>query len=138
MLALTVRVLGLSGAEYTGTFDDVLPGDWYCTVVETGLKYGLISKDKKFRPNDLVTREEMTKMITEAYKIQNELQRPDDYRLRYSDEADISGWAKEYVCDADYLGLINGVGEGRFAPKGNATRAQSAVIIKRLLDKISE
>ena len=80
----------------------------------------------------------MTKMITEAYKIQNELQRPDGYQINYSDEADISQWAKEYVCDADYLGLINGVGEGRFAPKGNATRAQSAVIIKRLLDKISE
>ncbi len=138
MLTLIVRALGLNEVKYTGAFEDVLAKDWYSGVIETGLKFGLISKDKIFRPNDLVTREEMTKMITEAYKIQNELQRPAEYHMNYYDEADVSQWAKEYVCDADYLGLINGVGGGRFAPKGNATRAQSAVIIKRLLDKISK
>ena len=138
MLALTVRVLELEDVEHTGAFEDVMPNDWYCMAVETGLKYGLISRDKIFRPNDLVTREEMTKMIIQAYKMRKELNRSSDYKMNYNDAADISKWAKEYVCDADYLGIINGVGEGNFSPKGNATRAQSAVIIKRLLDKISE
>ncbi|GKX31172.1 hypothetical protein SH1V18_36520 [Vallitalea longa] len=40
---------------------------------------------------------------------------------------------KKYVIDAYGLGLMNGVGDNQFDPKGLVTRAQAAVLIYRLL-----
>ena len=136
-LALIIRALSIDETDYSGTtFIDVSSDDWYSTAIETGLKLGLIAEDDFFRPNDPVNREEMVKMIIEAYIIKKEIIITDEYQSDYADEADISSWAIEYVNQADYLNLVKGVGNGRFAPKENATRAQAAVIIKRLLEKI--
>ena len=42
---------------------------------------------------------------------------------------------KAAVDTASSVGLISGMGDGTFAPNENATRAQAASIVKRLLDK---
>ncbi|HHW00656.1 MAG TPA: S-layer homology domain-containing protein, partial [Clostridiaceae bacterium] len=53
----------------------------------------------------------------------------------FTDEAEISGYAKEAVAAIQKAGIIKGTGDGRFAPKNNATRAEAAVIIYRLLNR---
>jgi len=50
----------------------------------------------------------------------------------FSDNGQIADWAKEAVGKAAGLGLMQGMNDGRFDPMGNATRAQSAVVIFRL------
>ena len=54
----------------------------------------------------------------------------------FRDKDEISAWAESAVDFAVSAGMMNGMDDGRFAPKENTTRAQTAVVLKRLLDKI--
>ena len=56
----------------------------------------------------------------------------------YSDSGDISPWAADYVRKATGIELMNGVSDNMFAPKQYATRAQTAVLIKRFLDIVDK
>jgi len=129
-----MRVASGEKSAYKGTFKDVTTGDWYANSVQFGLDTGIISEGDYFRPNDLITREEMAKIIVQTYKIDN-APLPEDLKVAYSD-VDENRWSYEYIAAADYLLLINGMGDGIFAPYSCATRAQSAVIIKRFMDLV--
>ncbi len=47
----------------------------------------------------------------------------------FTDDGDISDYAKDSVYALKNLGLINGMGDGSFYAEGNATRAQTAQIL---------
>ena len=47
----------------------------------------------------------------------------------FTDDGDISDYAKDSVYALKNLGLINGMGDGSFMPRANATRAQTAQIL---------
>ena len=131
--AMAVRVLGLEQVEYSGAFADVVSSDWYASVVETAYKAGIIQgSDGMFRPNDNITREEMAVILIRVYALGREY--TSDTSATFTDAADISDWAKEAVMSAVELKLVNGMTDGRFAPKDNTTRAQAATVFKRLLD----
>ena len=46
---------------------------------------------------------------------------------KFTDASDIAAWAVEDVNNAVGLGIINGMDDGSFQPKANATRAQAAL-----------
>ena len=54
---------------------------------------------------------------------------------RFADKEDISPWAYASVDQAVGAGLISGITANTFAPGENATRAQAASLIKRLLNQ---
>ena len=137
--ALIVRTLGLELVDYKNEFGDVKKTDWFADEVQTAMENGIISKDEMFRPNDTMTREEMTKVMVEALKKatgEEDLEKAD--LGQFKDAEEISGWAKEYVAEALHTGLIKGISEEEFSPKTNATRAQGAVMIHRLLGMIAK
>ena len=76
----------------------------------------------------------MTKIISQAYKLNKMLTLPENSELYFTDNSDISSWATEYVKSAVYLGIIQGMDDGSFKPAKNATRAEAAVCIIRLLN----
>ena len=47
----------------------------------------------------------------------------------FADDELISAYAKEAVSMLTEAGVINGVGDNKFDPKANATRAQAAKVI---------
>ena len=47
----------------------------------------------------------------------------------FTDADQISEYAQDAVYTLANAGIINGMGDGTFAPKANATRAQASVII---------
>ena len=51
----------------------------------------------------------------------------------FSDENEISDYAKNAVSHLAGTGIVNGVGNGLFAPKDAVTRAQAAKIIYELV-----
>jgi len=55
----------------------------------------------------------------------------------FLDETDISGWTLMAVKLAAANGIINGMDTGKFEPAGTTTRAQAAVMINRLLNKLA-
>jgi len=47
----------------------------------------------------------------------------------FNDAQDVASYAKEAVTVMSQAGIINGVGNDKFDPKGTATRAQAAVFL---------
>ena len=73
-------------------------------------------------------------MIVEAYcLIKN--QDADSVDIAFNDADELSSWSVEYVKKAVGLKLISGFDDGGFHPKSQLTRAEAAVVIKRLLEK---
>ena len=98
-----------------------------------GITNGITSTT--FKPNDLLVREQAATMLTRVIKKINipgwTLTNDNQYTLNYTkpaafaDDAQISGYAKDSVYFMVANGIINGVGNNRFAPR-NTTSAQEA------------
>ncbi|TCK92723.1 alpha-tubulin suppressor-like RCC1 family protein [Natranaerovirga hydrolytica] len=96
---------------------------------ELGIVYG-ISQDK-FGPAQSITREEIAVMfdrLLKALEINPTLTMEYVY---FSDEADISTWAKDSVQKLNKLGIINGIGSEQIGPKDLATREQAILFVLR-------
>ena len=108
-------------------FFDVKKEDWYYGYVMTARKNGIINGDEKnyFNPNEHVTREDAAVMI---YRTLN-TDIADNKICNFTDNDEISGYAKEAVGALYNKGIINGMGNGMFEPKSNSTRAQICVLI---------
>ncbi|WP_282943590.1 S-layer homology domain-containing protein [Paenibacillus sp. RC67] len=133
--AILVRSLGLS--ESTGSkFNDVKANDWYAGVVGAASKAGLVDgyEDGTFKPEANITREQMAVMVARAMTVAGKKVPADSKGLAsYTDSNAISGWAKDAVAQAVNAGIINGMTEHTFVPGQNASRAEAAVMMKRLL-----
>ncbi|MNW26059.1 Endo-1,4-beta-xylanase A precursor [compost metagenome] len=96
--------------------------------------------DGFFRPDQFITREEMALMMVRALKyggVNTSLTgTPEQALTKFRDASKIR--YKEAVAQTVQSGVIQGLNANTFQPKGNATRAQAAVMIKRVLDKVGE
>jgi hypothetical protein len=140
--AIVVRAIGLSANGTTDAFSDVKPGDWYVGAVAKAKEYGLVSgyDDGTFRPANPITRQEAMVMIARAMKIVGlETDRSgtdiETVLEAFSDSAAIDNWAKPAFTAAVKSGLVQGSGKG-LLPKSNITRAETAAIVERLLQKV--
>lgn len=74
-------------------------------------------------------------MIARAVSFAGELPGTDPLSLeRFFDHSGIAGWAQEPVKQLLAAGMIEGAKNNAFAPGEFATRAQSAVLLKRMLE----
>lgn len=135
MVTMAVRVLKLKTDNISSQFADVSADSWYAPYVSAALESGLISPDINFRPNDHVTREEMSKilMIMAQKYLNKDISAPGDFVIPFTDSSSISSWAFAFAKDAHYNGYINGVGDNTFAPSLSATRAQIATVLHRIV-----
>lgn len=134
---LVTRVVGSQPEGYTNRFEDVSEGNWFASVLETAYNAKLIPEEMivegKILPNAYLTREEMCAIIIKAYEL-NTIKRINTYGLdRFSDKEQISNWAIPYVDKAISSRFMNGISKDAFGPLENATRAQAATIIRRLV-----
>lgn len=132
-----IAVLAVGGydANATADFADVSASDWSYSYVASAYNLGLINGigDGLFGGNNYITREEMATILSRMAKTAG-LELTKDV-LFFTDEAEIADYAKEAVTLLSSNGIVNGTGNGKFEPKGNATRAQAAVIFDRFLAK---
>ncbi|UYZ24497.1 S-layer homology domain-containing protein [Mesobacillus jeotgali] len=139
---LVARALNLQTAEYQGTFKDVPAGlSWAALEIEAANRAGIISGmgNGKFAPNEKITREQMAAMVIRAIQYKDaSLLEGVKAPASFKDNKKISSFAKDYVAQAAALKLVNGYADQIFAPKADTTRAQSAVILYRLLDALGE
>lgn len=137
--ALIVRAFNIPADQYPGRFNDVEAGDWYDGVIQTAAANGLISGDDGyFRPNDEITREELGKMIVLAYRFAGkEVEGEQENIQTFTDEVNISSWARQYINPLLKLGLMKGGPDGAFRPRDSASRAETVVVIYRLLELIA-
>ncbi|WP_164985246.1 S-layer homology domain-containing protein [Ammoniphilus sp. CFH 90114] len=140
---MLVRALGLTSNLSDGTvrFTDVSNEDWFYTTVRTGVEAGIVTgmPDGTFKPNETITREQMTIMIWKAYLMKMKERsaaapKADLNRLnRYQDREQVAKWSANEIALSLQEGLVKGVTDRRFDPKGMATRAQAVVVIKNLV-----
>ena len=116
----------------TATFTDVTFGIWYYDEVETAVANGAIpTSSKTFRPNDELKRGEMAALLMRALGYTSLAATVNNHDCPFSDVAANKG----FITMAYDMGMVNGVGNGLFAPNLNATREQAATILVRLYDR---
>ncbi|XID90155.1 carbohydrate-binding domain-containing protein [Paenibacillaceae bacterium WGS1546] len=135
--ALLVRALGLTADRGTA-FADVDPAKWYAGSVAAASQAGIVRGrgDGSFAPNAAITRQEMALMAIRAYEFKSNDKAPATGESRFVDAATIGRWAADAVASAGRLGLMQGKGGDRFAPKDEATRAESAQVVWQLLEAL--
>lgn len=133
--ALIRRALNLNPVLYREEFGDIDANDWFANEVQAVIDGGIMSgdTDSNFRPNDVISRQEMAKVIANAYLLKTGTANVEAAKIDFADSDDIAGWAKEYVEKAVALELIHGMDDGTFRPDSHMTRAQGAAVISRLI-----
>lgn len=123
-------------APAQATFADVAADTWYYTYVETAARYGLARGDgARFRPDDPVTREELAAMVVRALGLEEAARAPSGTPLAFDDAAAVAPWARGYVAVARDRGLIKGLTATTFAPGEGSTRAQTAAVVLRAMER---
>ena len=56
---------------------------------------------------------------------------------KFTDQSEIQTWSKQAVAKAVKASIVNGRTESEFVPNGTATRAEAAVMIKKLLEYVN-
>ena len=93
--------------------------------------------DNRFDPHGTLTREQAAAMLSRLLvrlADMTDVSLPSSIETFY-DMEDISSWARDYVITAVGSGIMNGVGNNRFAPEQLYTREQSIVTIMRMFDE---
>lgn len=145
--ALLTRALGLrseAGDAAPLSFSDVKESDWFAEEVAAAAKAGLILgyEDGEFRPNASITREEVSAMLLRALETAG----MDTASLiedassaeapAAADWTEVSSWAVEAAAVALDTGLMTGRTDQSFDPQAPASRAEAAVVLKRLLQYV--
>lgn len=134
-LKMLMYAFDLTSADAAANFRDVEQGSWYYESVASAQKLGIIEgkADGSFGVNDQITREDMAVMAYRLAKHQQLQLSGQAGSVPFTDKQAIAAYALEATGALQSAGIIQGLGEGRFGPKGQATRAEAAVIIDRLL-----
>lgn len=118
-------------AEYKGIFVDAHADDWFVPYVEAASEANIaMGSDGSFRPNENITRQDMAVMLFRACGYAASEAEKDVF----TDSAAISDYAKSAVYSLYEKGILLGSGNGEFTPTANATRAEAAQIVFRMLE----
>ena len=132
-LTMLLNALEIQTIGGTCPFDDVEYGKWYSPYVSTAYLKGMISGIEQ---NRFGLGEEITRQDIAAILMRSRSEYPTENIRTYSgfsDDADISDYAKDAVRTMYEQGVING-SDGYFYPKNSATRAETAVMIYNFIN----
>ena len=115
------------------TFADISANDWYSNAVIWAAEKGIVGgyDDGLFGPNDNITREQFAAILWRYAGSPAAA----DQELHFTDVDMSSGYALEALRWATENGILNGYGDGQLNPRGSATRAQAAQMLKQYLSK---
>ena len=139
IVAILYRLEGSPAVSGDLTFADVTE-ELYCAdavrwAVSSGIAAGY--SDSAFGPNDPITRAQLAVILHRyaGFKGYDVTARTD--LTTFADADKIGTWAQEALEWANAEGLVNGRKNGLLDPQGNATRAQTAVILMRYLESVN-
>lgn len=138
IVTILYRLEGSPAVTGTSTFVDVPAGQWYTDAVNWAAANQIVKGTSvtTFAPNDSITREQMAAILYRyaQYKGYDVTKKAD--LSGYSDNGQVSAYAKDALAWANAAKLINGVTNTTLAPQGNATRAQVSAILHRFCDGV--
>ncbi len=140
--AIMVRALGLKTGLGKNPFSDVPDDAWYCSSIMTAVEYKIVNGygNGKFGPLDKITREQAMTMIANAMnttRLQTELSES-EFKTLFSSleiEGEPVDWAKNSVAVCIKTGVVEKNDGDIKIIKGNISRGEVAVTVRRLLQK---
>ena len=130
------RLAGINPDSYqTGKFTDVKADAYYAPYVNWAAQNGIMEgvTATTFAPDTNINREQMAVIMANyAKKLGYDL--PKTLRaVTFADNAQISSWAKDAVKAMQQAGILAGKVNNCFDPKGTATRAEVATVLRRFV-----
>ena len=137
MLATVLYRLEDAAAVGVSPFPDVAEGTWYTDAVTWASAAGIVNgTDKGFEPLEPVTREQIAAMLY-RYAVYLGLDTSGRAGLEsFSDGGETSAWAVDAMEWAVSAGLFQGDDTNALDPKGDATRAEVATLMQRMVSLI--
>ena len=136
--AMAARLLKLPAAVPGGSYPDVENGAWYGNVIAAAVQAGILEGygEGVIRPLDMITRQEMIMMAVRILEKSGQGQSSGQAAgAAFADNDAIAPWARQAAAYARQAGLTDGKPGNLFAPLDNATRAEAAAVLYRLLNK---
>lgn len=136
---MLATILGkMSGAELSmrAAFTDVAAAKYYSPYVAWAASNGIVqgTGNNTFDPDRAVTREELAVILNNYIKFSKLPAGNWSTPVTFADHGQISAWASEAVSAIQGYGLISGKTGNFFDPKGTATRAEVATVLKRMIE----
>lgn len=112
------------------SFEDVKAEDWHYRYVAAGAENGIIkgTDENKFYPDDSITRQDAALLLKRALE-QKGIQIDKEKTATFTDEGEISDYAREAVGLLAGNHLIKGFDDNTFRPFASLTRAEAAQLI---------
>ena len=129
-LKMILCALGYEPVSCSGSFSDVDKAAWYASYVGAALQKNIVKGmgENMFGIGKNVTREDFAVMLYRA------ADSPEcGEKCAFADKADISDYAVSAVDYMSFMKYISGYDDGSFKPKKTITRAETAMIIYKLL-----
>lgn len=111
------------------SFHDIASGKWLTAGVSLAAEKGWMqgTGGSRFEPERVVTRAEMAQILANVYGW------PTESESVFNDTK--GHWASEAIAAAASRGLLGGYPDGSFRPEQPVTRAETAVLINRMIDR---
>ncbi|WP_071026210.1 S-layer homology domain-containing protein [Peptoniphilus raoultii] len=134
-----VTILGRRAGIDPSTFElkkfkDVDSKKYYSLYIAWALENKIVFgiDEDTFAPDKEMTREEMAAFLVRFKDLINLNLKEEKEGKNFKDAKEISTWAKDSVEKLSKLNIIEGMGDGKFSPKTNLTRAQIASVIDKI------
>lgn len=131
-LKIALLNAGLTVTADTGvSYDDVSSSDWYYSYITYATAEGYVEgyDDGDFRPNEEINRAEAMIMMMRIAGVDEYAVDDGDISFNDVDDSDWYAWA---IVEADTEGISEGYSDGTFKPGNDITRAEVAVIARRV------
>ncbi|KRE70101.1 S-layer homology domain-containing protein [Paenibacillus sp. Soil750] len=136
---LLTNALALPDKGNSMTFRDVEPSAWYSRSLLTAVSFGLIKgyDGGVFRPDSFVSREEIAVILDRVLHLTGYKYDSPVPNIHLLDMDQLNEWSKDAIQTMLGLGIITGDQSNMIQPSQSATRAEAAVMLKRMLIKLS-
>ncbi|WP_170880351.1 WG repeat-containing protein [Paenibacillus odorifer] len=125
----------------TADFKDVKKADWFHDYVASSQKEKIVvgMADGTFRPNDLITKEQMAAVVSRAMVNKRKYEYPQndmEYLAFIKDRDNVSEWAKKEVALAIKERMLEISSDSQLNPQSIVTRGEAARTLYRLFLKL--
>lgn len=131
---MVVKAFALTLKGDDPAFDDVADADWYAEAVKIAYSNGVVNgtSASTFAPNNNITRQDMMTILSNAAKATGAALTSGD--VAFTDAGEIAEYAKAAVAEMVGSGVVSGYTDGSVKPLNNASRAEAAAMLARLLE----
>jgi hypothetical protein len=137
-ITMLYRMDGETAVSGDLAYTDVKADFWYTDAIIWGTEAGIINGygDGIFRPDGLVTRQEMAKMMYCYAEYKGMDMTASAGFDSFNDGDRVASWAAPYMSWAVGSELMKGDSNGNLNPAGNATRAEAATVMMRFANLV--